>query len=242
MALALQENPEALILCNGYKDRGFIETALLAQKLGRKVIITVDRMNEVDTIINASRELGIKPRDRGAGAAVHQGRGQVGGVHRRPLQVRPHHHRDGGDGGEAAPGGDAGLAPAAALPHRVADHRHPRHQGRAARGQPHLRGAARAGREHALHGLRRRPGRGLRRQPDQLPLLGELHLAGVRGRHRQPGRRGLQRQGRAPPGHRHRVGPRPDRAPFRAGLQRPRTPTRCCWARSRSRWPTTSTG
>jgi arginine decarboxylase len=61
VALALQENPEALILCNGYKDRGFIETALLAQKLGRKVIITVDRMNEVDTIINASRELGIKP-------------------------------------------------------------------------------------------------------------------------------------------------------------------------------------
>jgi arginine decarboxylase len=61
VALALQENPEALILCNGYKDRGFIETALLAQKLGRKVIIVVDRMNEVETIITASRELGISP-------------------------------------------------------------------------------------------------------------------------------------------------------------------------------------
>ena len=61
VALALQENPEALILCNGYKDRGYIETAMLAQKLGRKVIIVIDRMNEVDTIITASRELGIKP-------------------------------------------------------------------------------------------------------------------------------------------------------------------------------------
>ena len=34
VALALQDNPEALILCNGYKDRAYIETALLAQKLG----------------------------------------------------------------------------------------------------------------------------------------------------------------------------------------------------------------
>jgi arginine decarboxylase len=40
VALALQDNPEALILCNGYKDKAFIETALLAQKLGRKVIAT----------------------------------------------------------------------------------------------------------------------------------------------------------------------------------------------------------
>src|SRR5687768_6792437 len=61
VALALQENPEALILCNGYKDRGYIETALLAQKLGRRVFITMDRMGELETIIAASRELGIKP-------------------------------------------------------------------------------------------------------------------------------------------------------------------------------------
>ena len=44
VALALQENPEALIVCNGYKDRAYIETAMLAQKLGRKVIIVVDRV------------------------------------------------------------------------------------------------------------------------------------------------------------------------------------------------------
>jgi len=62
VALALQENPEALILCNGYKDRAFIETALLAQKLGRQVIITIDQIGELETIITASRALDIRPR------------------------------------------------------------------------------------------------------------------------------------------------------------------------------------
>ncbi|HSB61404.1 MAG TPA: biosynthetic arginine decarboxylase [Vicinamibacteria bacterium] len=61
VALALQENPEALILCNGYKDRAFIETALLAQKLGRRVIITMDRLGELDTILAASAELSLRP-------------------------------------------------------------------------------------------------------------------------------------------------------------------------------------
>ncbi len=61
VALALQENPEALILCNGYKDRGFIETALLAQKLGRRVIITIDRLGELETILQAARDLEIRP-------------------------------------------------------------------------------------------------------------------------------------------------------------------------------------
>src|SRR6185369_6262862 len=61
VALALQDNPDALILCNGYKDRAYIETALLAQKLGRRVVITMDRLGELETIISASRELGISP-------------------------------------------------------------------------------------------------------------------------------------------------------------------------------------
>ncbi len=61
VALALQDNPEALVLCNGYKDRAYIETALLARKLGRQVIITMDRLGELDTILNASRELDIRP-------------------------------------------------------------------------------------------------------------------------------------------------------------------------------------
>jgi len=61
VALALQDNPDALILCNGYKDKAFIETALLAKKLGRQVVIIMDRMGELETILQASRELDIRP-------------------------------------------------------------------------------------------------------------------------------------------------------------------------------------
>jgi arginine decarboxylase len=61
VALALQDNPDALILCNGYKDRAYIETALLAQKLGRRVIIIMDRMAELETILLAAKELDIRP-------------------------------------------------------------------------------------------------------------------------------------------------------------------------------------
>ena len=168
------------------------------------------------------RRAGPAAGDRGAGAAHHQGRGQVGGVDRRPLQVRPHHRRDRGRGGEAARGGDARLPAAAPLPHRLADHEHPGGEGRAARGEPDLRGAARPRRQHALPRLRGRARRRLRRQPDELPLLGELHPRRVRGRHREPGGRGLQRAGRAPSRPRHRVGAGPRRAPLRARLQRPR--------------------
>ncbi len=61
VALALQDNPEALILCNGYKDRAYIETALLARKLGRNVVIIMDRLAELETILRASQDLGIQP-------------------------------------------------------------------------------------------------------------------------------------------------------------------------------------
>ncbi len=61
VALALQDNPDALILCNGYKDRAFIETALLAQKLGRQVIVVVDRMAELGIILAAARDLDVRP-------------------------------------------------------------------------------------------------------------------------------------------------------------------------------------
>jgi arginine decarboxylase len=61
IALAVLETPGALIVCNGYKDRKYIETALLAQRLGRTPIIVVDRFHEVELIIRTSQELGIRP-------------------------------------------------------------------------------------------------------------------------------------------------------------------------------------
>ena len=55
MALALLDTPDALIVCNGYKDRAYLETALLAQRLGRTPIIVIDRYRELDLLIKTSR-------------------------------------------------------------------------------------------------------------------------------------------------------------------------------------------
>jgi arginine decarboxylase len=61
IALALLDTPDALLICNGYKDRAYIETALLAQRLGRQPVIVVDRYNEIELIIASATELGIQP-------------------------------------------------------------------------------------------------------------------------------------------------------------------------------------
>jgi arginine decarboxylase len=61
VALALLDTPDALIICNGYKDRAYIETALLAQKLGRTPFIVIDRFHEIDLVIKTAREIGIQP-------------------------------------------------------------------------------------------------------------------------------------------------------------------------------------
>ena len=62
VALALAENPEALLILNGYKDHEYMETALLANKLGRNAIIVVDRYRELDMILHAADRLNVRPR------------------------------------------------------------------------------------------------------------------------------------------------------------------------------------
>ncbi len=61
VALALIDDPEALIICNGYKDIAYVETALLAQKLGRQPVIVMDRYDELDLVLDASRRLDLRP-------------------------------------------------------------------------------------------------------------------------------------------------------------------------------------
>lgn len=62
VVLALMDNPNAIIICNGFKDAEYIETALLAQKLGREIIIVVDRKDELPIIVNSSKKLNIRPK------------------------------------------------------------------------------------------------------------------------------------------------------------------------------------
>ena len=61
IALSLLEDPEALLICNGYKDQRYIETAILARRLGRQPVVVIEQPDEVGRIITASRELGAAP-------------------------------------------------------------------------------------------------------------------------------------------------------------------------------------
>ncbi|MFM8472004.1 MAG: biosynthetic arginine decarboxylase, partial [Candidatus Kapaibacterium sp.] len=59
--LPIMDNPEALIICNGYKDEEFIELALLAQKMGKKIFLVVEKLNELRLIISVARRLNVTP-------------------------------------------------------------------------------------------------------------------------------------------------------------------------------------
>lgn len=59
LATSIDEN--ALIICNGYKDESFVELALLAQKMGRRIYLVVEKLNELNTIARVARRLKIMP-------------------------------------------------------------------------------------------------------------------------------------------------------------------------------------
>ena len=59
--LATNIDENALIICNGYKDEDYIELALLAHKMGRRIIIVVEKLNELQQILDISRRLKIVP-------------------------------------------------------------------------------------------------------------------------------------------------------------------------------------
>ena len=61
IALSLIDDPEALLICNGYKDQRYIETAILARRLGRQPVVVIEQADEVPRIISASKALGAAP-------------------------------------------------------------------------------------------------------------------------------------------------------------------------------------
>jgi arginine decarboxylase len=60
-ALAMHKDPESLIVCNGYKDRAYIRIALLGRKLGKSVILVVEKLEELEQTIRAANEVGLEP-------------------------------------------------------------------------------------------------------------------------------------------------------------------------------------
>src|SRR5512142_1721330 len=59
--LALQNQMGSLIICNGYKDAEFIKMAMLGIKLGKRVIMVVEKLEELRQIITVSKQLGVEP-------------------------------------------------------------------------------------------------------------------------------------------------------------------------------------
>ena len=59
--IAVQCQSDSLIVCNGYKDQSYIELALLAQKMGKRIFIVVEKLNELEIIAKMAKKLDVKP-------------------------------------------------------------------------------------------------------------------------------------------------------------------------------------
>ncbi len=59
--LAYNENLNALTILNGYKDEEYLRLALLGNKLGRKVIVVIEKFSELHKILKLSREMNVEP-------------------------------------------------------------------------------------------------------------------------------------------------------------------------------------
>ena len=59
--IAVQCQSESLIICNGYKDQSYIELALLAHKMGKRIFIVVEKPNELEIIARVAKKLNVKP-------------------------------------------------------------------------------------------------------------------------------------------------------------------------------------
>lgn len=60
-ALAIHQDPESLIICNGYKDPEYIRAALLGRRLAKKIILVVEKIEEMDLIVRIAREMETPP-------------------------------------------------------------------------------------------------------------------------------------------------------------------------------------
>jgi arginine decarboxylase len=61
IVLALNTNPEALTICNGYKDDEYLRLALLGRKLGRKVMVVIEKLSELPHLLRLAEEMNVQP-------------------------------------------------------------------------------------------------------------------------------------------------------------------------------------
>jgi arginine decarboxylase len=60
-AIAMEQSPESLLVCNGFKDDSFIDLAYLGKQVGKNVVIVIEKLNELGKVIEKTRATGIRP-------------------------------------------------------------------------------------------------------------------------------------------------------------------------------------
>ncbi|MGH9762679.1 MAG: biosynthetic arginine decarboxylase, partial [Blastocatellia bacterium] len=60
-ALSLDQPTDSLLICNGFKDESFINLALMGTQIGKRVIIVIEKFNELKAVLRRVQETGIKP-------------------------------------------------------------------------------------------------------------------------------------------------------------------------------------
>lgn len=59
--LGVNTHINSVIICNGYKDEDYVELALLAQKMGRRIYLVVEKLNELRLILDVAHRIDVKP-------------------------------------------------------------------------------------------------------------------------------------------------------------------------------------
>src|SRR2546423_311296 len=61
IVLAMNNDPDAITVCNGYKDEEFLRLALMGRKLGRKIIVVIEKLSELPQLLKLADEMGVEP-------------------------------------------------------------------------------------------------------------------------------------------------------------------------------------
>jgi arginine decarboxylase len=60
-AIAMEQAPDSLLICNGFKDDGFIDLAFVGTELGKNIVIVVEKLNELPRVIERTKVTGVRP-------------------------------------------------------------------------------------------------------------------------------------------------------------------------------------
>jgi len=60
-ALSLEQSPESLLICNGFKDPAFVDLAMLGTRIGKRVVIVIEKLNELRMVVRRAQESGVRP-------------------------------------------------------------------------------------------------------------------------------------------------------------------------------------